>query len=307
MKLGLIGLGKMGSRMARKLLAEGHDVTVWNRSSEPVEALKSHVPDLKSASTIEQLVQSLDKPRIVWLMLPAGEATEIILSEVLQYAEASDLIIDGANAKFTDTEKHHKDLKEKGFQFLGIGVSGGVIAEKTGYPLMVGGDRAAYDYITPILDSLAKPQGGHEYFGEGGAGHYVKMVHNAIEYGYMQSIGEGFGVLQKSEYKLDLLKAAKVYDNGSLISGFMMQRTIEALESDPQLNSFAGVIGSASGETLWTLDEAKKNDLPADIIRRSYEIRQESETSEKIQNSFAAKMVAALRSAFGGHSVKKKE
>lgn len=306
MQLGFIGLGKMGSRMALKLLKEDHDVTVWNRSHQAVDTLASHVPGLKSAKTLKELVEGLDKPRIVWLMLPAGEATEIVLSEVLNYVDEGDLIVNGANEKFTETEKHHKDLKSKGIQFLGIGVSGGVVAAKTGYPMMAGGDRAAYDRIKPILDSLAAPSGGHEYFGKGGAGHYVKMVHNAIEYGYMQSIGEGFGVMEKSPYSLDLLKVAKLYDKGTLISGFMMQRTVEALENDPHLDTFAGVIGSASGETIWTLEEAKKNDLLADVIKRSYEIRQESETDERIQNSFAAKMVAALRAAFGGHPVKKK-
>jgi 6-phosphogluconate dehydrogenase len=306
MKLGFIGLGKMGSRMALKLINESHDLTVWNRSKEPVEALKTHVNDLKAVDTIKELVQGLDAPRIIWLMLPAGEATEIVLSEVLQYAEKGDLIIDGANAKFSDTEAHHKDLNSRGMKFLGIGVSGGVVAAATGYPLMVGGDRDAYELITPILDSLAHPHGGHEYFGEGGAGHFVKMVHNAIEYGYMQSIGEGFGVLEKSEYNFDLRKVAKLYNKGTLISGFMMERAVEALDSDPKLNTFAGVIGSASGETLWTLEEARKNSLLTDVIKRSYEIRQESETDERIQSSFAAKMVAALRAAFGGHPVKKR-
>ncbi|HUQ85674.1 MAG TPA: NADP-dependent phosphogluconate dehydrogenase [Candidatus Limnocylindrales bacterium] len=306
MKLGFIGLGKMGSRMARKLLVEGHDVIVWNRSPEPIEALKSHVPDLKFTESIEKLVGSLEKPRVVWLMLPTGEPTETVLSEVLKYVEKDDIVIDGANAKFTDTEKHSQDLNDLGLKFLGIGVSGGVVAEKTGYPMMVGGDKEAYEYISPILDSLATSHGGHEYFGTGGAGHYVKMVHNAIEYGYMQSIGEGFGVMEKSSYNLDLLKVAKLYDKGSLISGFMMQRTIEALENDPHLDTFAGVIGTASGETVWTVEEAKKSDVPIEIIERSLEIRKESETDTRIQNSFAAKMVAALRSAFGGHPVKKK-
>ncbi len=305
MQLGFIGLGKMGSRMALKLLREGHDVVVWNRSPQAVEDLRSQIPDVKSAPAIKELIEGLEKPRIVWLMLPAGEPTETVLSEVLKYVEKDDIVIDGANAKFTDTEKHSQDLGDLGLKFLGIGVSGGVVAEKTGYPMMVGGDREAYDFIKPVLDSLATPQGGHEYFGTGGAGHYVKMVHNAIEYGYMQSIGEGFGVMEKSSYNLDLLRVAKLYDKGSLISGFMMQRTIEALEADPHLDTFAGVIGTASGETVWTVEEAKKSDVPIEIIERSLEIRRESEIDEKIQNSFAAKMVAALRAAFGGHPVKK--
>jgi len=306
MKLGFIGLGKMGSRMAFKLLKEGHDVVVWNRSPQAVEELKAQVPTVKSAPTIKELIVGLEKPRVAWLMLPAGEATEEILTEVLKYVEKDDIVVDGANAKFTETDRHYQDLTNKGIKFLGIGVSGGVVAVTDGYPMMIGGEKSAYEFITPILDSLAKPHGGHEYFGTGGAGHFVKMVHNAIEYGYMQSIGEGFGVLEKSGYGLDLLKVAKLYDKGSLISGFMMERTVEALTSDPHLDSFAGVIGSATGETVWTIEEAKKNNLPIEIIEQSDQFRKESETDPKIQNSFAAKMVAALRVAFGGHPVKKK-
>jgi 6-phosphogluconate dehydrogenase len=183
-------------------------------------------------------------------------------------------------------------------------VSGGVIAEVKGYPLMVGGDRSAYDHIIPILDALSKPNGGHDYFGTGGAGHYVKMVHNAIEYAYMQGIGEGFGVLEKSEYNFDLLKVAKLYDKGSLISGFMMARTIEALERDPKLEGFSGVMGSATGETVWTVEEAEKKGLLIDVIKRSLDLRKESVNDEKIQKSFASKMVQALRAAFGGHNEK---
>jgi 6-phosphogluconate dehydrogenase len=155
------------------------------------------------------------------------------------------------------------------------------------------------------LDSLAKPHGGHDYFGIGGAGHYVKMVHNAIEYAYMQGIGEGFGVLEKSPYHLDLLKVARIYEKGSLISGFMMQRTIEALKSDPKLESFSGIMGSASGETVWTIEEAEKKDLPIDVIKRSLDLRRESLEDKKIQKTFAARMVQALRLAFGGHTEKK--
>ncbi len=188
---------------------------------------------------------------------------------------------------------------------MGIGVSGGVIAARDGYPLMVGGDRSAYGHIKPILDTLAKPDGGHEYFGEGGAGHFVKMVHNGIEYGYMQSIGEGFGVLEKSPYNLDLVKVAKLYTKGTLVSGFMMDRTVESLEKDPKLEQLDGVI-DASGEGEWTINEAKKLNVPVNIIEGSFEFRKKSKTDKNISASFAARLVAALRNAFGGHEVKKK-
>jgi len=317
MKLGFVGLGRMGSRMVTKLLEEGHEVVVWNRSSSKVEELKSKVKSqpvldrvetrsgkLKVAESIADLVKQLDKPRIVWLMLPAGEATEEILGEVEKYV-SGDVIIDGGNAHYSDTQKRYEHFKSRGVRFLGIGVSGGIIASREGYPLMVGGDRSAYDQIKPILDSLAKPKGGHEYFGQGGAGHFVKMVHNGIEYGIMQSVGEGFGVLQKSPYNLDLLKVAKLYQKGTLVSGFMMQRTIEALEKDPKLSQIEGYI-EESGEGRWTVEQAKKLKVPVEIIEKSLEFRTQSRKDKKVSSTFAARLVAALRAAFGGHEVRNK-
>lgn len=305
MQLAVIGLGKMGSRIASKLLLERHEVLVWNRSQTPVRELELRFKnyELRIAREIEDLVSKLPKPRIIWLMLPAGSATEEVLEEVSRFVEKGDIVIDGANSYYKDTEKRYQDFKKKGIKFLGIGVSGGIVAEKSGCPMMVGGDKNAYEFIKPILDSLAKPNGGFEYFGEGGAGHFIKMVHNAIEYGIMQSIGEGFGVLEKSPYDLDLVKVAKLYQKGSLVSGFMMERTIEVLEKDPGLSKITGVIGKASGETIWAVEEAKKNNLPIDVIQKSLEIRNESQTDLKIQKSFAARMVSALRNAFGGHPV----
>ena len=306
MKLGFIGLGKMGNRMVIKLLSEGHEVVVWNRTKEKIINLRSQIiekDNLIGAESISDLIGKLEKPRIVWSMVPAGDATREVLVEVGKYVEEGDIVVDGGNSKFSDTEEEAKTFKEKNVRFLGIGVSGGIIAAQDGYPMMAGGDKSAFDHIKPVLDSLAKPHGGYEYFGEGGAGHFVKMVHNAIEYGYMQAIGEGFGVLEKAPYKLDLEKVSRLYQKGTLISGFMMERTIEALENDPKMEKVAGVIGSASGETVWTVDFAKKNDLPIEIIERSLEIRRESETDEKIQKSFAARVVGSLRIAFGGHPV----
>src|SRR3989344_2235488 len=320
MKLGFIGLGRMGSRMVIKLLEEGHKVVVWNRTREKISLLCHRLRQgfegqegfegqanfkLRVAETIEDLVKQLDKPRIVWLMLPAGEATEEILGKVEKYVDADDVIIDGGNAHWPDTQRRYEHFSKKGVRFLGIGVSGGIIAAREGYPLMVGGDRSAYDQIKPILDSLAKPKGGHEYFGQGGAGHFVKMVHNGIEYGVMQSIGEGFGVLEKSPYNLDLLKVARLYQKNTLNSGFMMQRTIEALEKDPKLSKIEGYI-DASGEGEWTIEEAKKQNLPIDIIEESFKFRQKSQKDKNISSTFAARIVAALRNAFGGHAVKKK-
>ena len=308
MKLGFIGLGRMGSNMVTKLLNEGHEMVVWNRSKEKVDTLLSDKKSewkISTAANVKELVESLDSPRVIWSMLPAGNATEEILKELTGLVEKDDIIIDGGNAKYTDTQRRYEEFAKKQIRFLGIGVSGGVIAAVEGYPLMAGGDRSAYDVIKPILDSLAKPKGGLEYFGEGGAGHFVKMVHNGIEYGVMQSIGEGFGVLEKSPYNFDLLKVARLYQKNTLNSGFMMQRTIEVLEKDPKLSGIEGYI-DFSGEGEWTIEEAKKLDVPVDIIEESFKFRKRSQMDKKVSSTFAARLVAALRNAFGGHEVKKK-
>jgi 6-phosphogluconate dehydrogenase len=237
-------------------------------------------------------------------MLPAGRPTQNILDEISKYLEKGDIVIDGGNAHFKDTQKRYLDFQKSGIEYLGIGVSGGIIAAKNGYPLMVGGSKKAYEYIKPILDSLAKPNGGHEYFGEGGAGHFVKMVHNGIEYGVMQSLGEGFEVLEKSGYNFDLLKIAKLWQKGTLVSGFMLDRAVDALTQNPNLDNMEGPI-SESGEARWTIEEAKKEGVKAEIIERSLEYRLSSQKDESIQNSFTAKMINALRNAFGGHEIKK--
>ena len=236
-------------------------------------------------------------------MVTAGEATQKVLDELSRFVEKGDIIIDGGNSHFKDTERRFKDFKTKGIKFLGIGVSGGIIASANGYPLMVGGDKSAYEFVLPILHSLAKPYGGHEYFGEGGAGHFVKMVHNGIEYGIMQSLGEGFGVLDKSPYKLDLLKVAKLYQKGTLVSGFMLDRAVEVFSNPSILSSIKGYI-EESGEAGWMVEQAKKEGAPIEIIEKSLEFRRRSQKDKTIQSSFAAKLIAALRYVFGGHPIR---
>jgi 6-phosphogluconate dehydrogenase len=298
MKIAILGLGKMGSRIAQKLHDESHEVIAWNRTPREIEGIEF-------VENIQDLASKLQTPRVIWIMLPAGEVTDETLAEVEKFVEKGDIVVDGGNARFQDTEKRYQHFKDLGIEFLGIGVSGGIIAARNGYPLMVGGSRTAYEYIKPILDSLATPNGGHEYFGEGGAGHFVKMVHNAIEYGYMQSIGEGFEVLEKSSYGFNLEKIANLYRKNTLVSGFMMDRTEEVLQRDPKLEGLTGFIGRASGETVWTVEEAKRLGVYMEIIEASLNYRLRSETDPKIQKSFTARMIAMLRNAFGGHEIKK--
>lgn len=310
MQLGFIGLGKMGSRMAEKLLKEGHSLVLWNRSEQGMSNFQFTIsnlkqkPDYKIAKTVELLVQSLKKPRIVWTMLPAGSATQEMLDEIEKYIEKDDIVIDGSNSNYKDTEKRYKFFKKQGVRFLGIGISGGIIAAKTGYPIMAGGDKSAYEKIKPILDSLAKPDGGHQYFGEGGAGAFVKMIHNGIEYGIMQSLAEGYAVLKKSPYKLDLVEVTKLWQKGTLVSGFMLDRSLEVLEQNPELQDISGAIAT-SGEGDWTVEQAKEESISVPIIAASLKYRKDSQKDPKLADGYIAKFVNALRQAFGGHPVKK--
>jgi 6-phosphogluconate dehydrogenase len=311
MKIGFIGLGKMGSRMVEKMLKEGHEVFVWNRTKDIMEQFHALMVEQKLDSklalsySVSTLVEGLGHPKIVWSMLPAGVATQSILDEAAEFLSKDDILIDGGNSYYKDTQKRYDQLKTKGIKFLGIGVSGGIHAITNGYPFMVGGDESAYEVIKPLLDSLSKPTGGYEYFGTGGAGHFVKMVHNGIEYGMMQAIGEGFGVLQKSEYQLDLLKVAKLYQKNTIVSGFLMDMAASGLEKDPTLSLVEGIIAE-SGEAAWTVEVAKQEQVPIENIEQSLEFRRKSQTDSNIQQSTAAKMVATLRHEFGGHEIKKK-
>jgi 6-phosphogluconate dehydrogenase len=330
MNIGVVGLGKMGSRIAEKLAIDGHEVIAWNRTPEVGESLvsriknqevriKENVKNLNSnylihtsslgkielVKSIKEIINKLKSPRIIWMMLPAGLPTQNVLDEVSKYVEKDDIVIDGGNAFYKDTEERYKKLRNKEIRFLGIGVSGGIKAFDNGYPLMVGGDKSAYEHITPVLNSLAKPNGGHAYFGEGGAGHFIKMVHNGIEYGMMQAIGEGFGVLEKAPYDFDLPAVAKLWQKGTIVSSFLTDCAKEALNKDPKLSSIDGVI-EATGEAEWTVNQGKEENVPVKNIEQALSFRRRSKTDKNVSSSFAARMVAALRREFGGHSVKKK-
>ncbi len=303
MQIGFIGLGKMGGRMVQKLIDDKHEVFAWNRTFEVSKALQKENPKLNIVENIEELAGKLKSPKVIWLMVPAAAVDEI-LKEVTKYIEKGDIVIDGGNSNYLDTEKRFNFFEKKGIKFLGVGTSGGILAINNGYPFMVGGNKSAYLKIIPLLDTLAKPNGGHEYFGTGGAGHFVKMVHNGIEYGIMQSLGEGFEVLEKSKYKFNLVNVAKLWQKGTLVSGFLLDRAKDALVKNPTLDDIKGEI-DASGEALWTIEAAKKEKVAVEIIERSLDYRARSKTDKKIQTSFTARMVAALRREFGGHSVKK--
>lgn len=306
MQVGLLGLGKMGKIIGDKLMSDGHTVAVWNRTRQTLEDYRVEKAEfvvnqkLQIVHSIEEFQNTLNKPRVFWSMLPAGEATDQALQDIMQIAEAGDVVIDGGNSHFKKTEQWSQQFAAKGIKFLGIGCSGGVHAVENGFCIMAGGDADAYEYIKPLLDSLVKPYGAYNYFGKGGAGHFVKMVHNGIEYGMMQAIAEGFGVLAKSDYQLNLSAIAETWQNGSIVESFLLDMANDALTADPVLSQYTGVV-DATGEGLWTILQAKEEGVPITIIEQSLEFRKKSQYDETTQATFAAKMLGALRKEFGGH------
>lgn len=293
----------MGSGMVRKLVASEHSVVGWNRTKDKILQISSD--NLKVADSVKDLVQILSKPRVIWLMLPAGEATESALNELAKYVEPEDTIIDGGNAYYKDTQRRFETFALNNISYLGIGVSGGIKAEENGYPLMVGGTENAYHVIRPVLETLSHPNASFDYFGQGGSGHFVKMVHNGIEYGMMQAIGEGFGILDRGGYDLDLSRVAKSWQKGTIVSGFLMDCAKDALSKNPELAGLEGPIGH-SGEGEWTVEAGKEEEVPVSVIEKSLEFRKSSYTEKEISESFAAKMVNGLRLEFGGHEITKK-
>lgn len=312
MRLGFIGLGRMGSNMVFKLLEHGHEIVVWNRSETAVADLKLRITNhsqrgelwenITVSPSIQDLVSHLPSPKIVWSMLPQGAVTEQILQTVIQYLSPNDIVIDGSNAHFKETQRRYEELQAKNIRFLGIGVAGGIIGPKAGYCMMAGGDKSAYGYIKPLLDSLVLPSAAHGYFGEGGAGHFVKMIHNGIEYGIMQSLSEGFAVLENAPFAYDLHAIGQVWQKSSLVSGFMLDRAVEALAEDPHLEKLSGQI-DATGEAEWTIEQAKEEGVSVSSIELALDYRKKSKTDPAISKSFTARMIAALRNKFGGHKV----
>ena len=303
----------MGANIAQKLIAGGHHVIVWNRSKETLEQFRNEHSEavvkgqLLITHSTDELRDMLQKPRVIWSMLPSGEPTEKMLGELKDgIVDHGDIVIDGGNSNYKDTERRYKDFQALNVKYLGIGVSGGIHGLENGYPMMVGGDKEGYDYIVSLLDTLAKPNGGHTYFGEGGAGHFVKMVHNGVEYGMMQAIAEGMGVLMKSPYRFSLVSVGNNWQRGSIVSSFLMWAAVSALIKDPNLAQFDGYI-DAKGEGEWTIDAAKELDVPVPVIEKALEFRKQSQYDRAIQETFVAKMVAALRHEFGGHEIHKPE
>ncbi|MGY3715728.1 phosphogluconate dehydrogenase (NAD(+)-dependent, decarboxylating) [Sutcliffiella cohnii] len=298
MQIGIVGLGKMGYQLSLNLLDKNYDVVANDVNVEAMEKLS--LDGGKTTDTIEQLVQSLEKPRTVWMMVPAGEITESVFTSILAHLEEGDRIIDGGNAHYKDSIARSKRCEEKGIYFFDCGTSGGVDGARQGACVMVGGNEKVFKEIEQLFKDLTV-ENGYLYTGEVGSGHFLKMVHNGIEYGMMQSIAEGFDILEKSSFNYDYEKVAKVWNNGSVIRSWLMELTENAFSKDSKLEDIKGVMHS-SGEGKWTVETALDLEMAAPVITLALLMRYRSQEDD----TFTGKVVAALRNEFGGHAVEKK-
>ena len=297
MQLAMIGLGKMGGNMTERILRGGHSVVVYDRSADAVD--RTVKLGATGAQSLSDVVSKLSAPRIVWIMVPAGQPVDDTIAELMKELKRGDVIIDGGNSNFHDTMRRGKALAEHGIEFMDAGTSGGVWGLENGYCEMVGGSDAAFKLCEPIFRTLA-PEDGYAHVGPTGAGHYVKMVHNGIEYGMLQAYAEGYEVLHaSSEFKLDLHKIAALWQHGSVVRSWLNDLAERAFARDGDLKDLRGYVED-SGEGRWTVQEAIDLNVPAPVITLSLIMRLRSRQPD----SFGAKVIAALRNEFGGHAVK---
>ena len=296
MRIGFVGLGRMGANMVRRLVRDGHEVVAFNRTPEKTRELMTE--GAEGAFTLAELVAKLPAPRAVWVMVPAGDATEAVIGELMGLLAPGDTIVDGGNTNFHDDVRRHALVAGKGLRYVDAGTSGGIWGLQVGYCMMVGGDREAVEPLEPIFRSLA-PADGYAHVGGPGAGHYVKMVHNGIEYGLMQAYAEGFEIMHASDYDLDLAQVSGIWRYGSVVRSWLLDLLHDALAKNPDFDGIRDWVAD-SGEGRWTVQEAIDRDVPAPIITLSLQARFRSRQDE----SYGAKVLAALRNEFGGHEVK---
>ncbi len=323
MQLGMVGLGRMGANMIRRVMRAGHEGVVYNRSPEPVQALVAE--GATGSASLAELVSRLEQPRHVWVMVPAGDVTEATVAELGDLLSPGDCLIDGGNSYFKDDVRRAALLKPKGVHYVDVGTSGGIWGLDRGYCLMIGGPREAVDRLDPVFRTLAPGRGeiestpgregkastaedGYLYCGPSGAGHFVKMVHNGIEYGLMQAYAEGFDIFRNAvsetlpadiRYDLDLADIAEVWRRGSVVSSWLLDLTAIALAEDPKLDRYTGYVQD-SGEGRWTVLAAIEESVPADVLTASLYTRFRS----RQEHTFAEKMLSAMRAKFGGHTEK---
>ena len=300
MELGMVGLGKMGANMTTRLLKAGHSVVVTDRDPEAVREAAGG--GAAAAESLQELVLKLSAPRAVWVMVPSGAPTESVVQELSERLDAGDLVVDGGNSNYKETMRRGEQLKDKDIHFVDVGTSGGVWGLKEGYSMMVGGDGEAVDRLRPVLETLAPAQDrGWGHVGPSGSGHFVKMIHNGIEYGMMQAYAEGFDILkQKETFGLDIYQISEIWRHGSVIRSWLLDLTARALEDDQDLTGIKPWVAD-SGEGRWSVNEAIDLDVPAPVITLALMMR----FASREDDSYAAKLLAAMRNQFGGHGVRK--
>jgi 6-phosphogluconate dehydrogenase len=296
-KVGFVGLGRMGFNMVTRLARDGHTVVATTRDQAKVAEIGKE-PNVIGAASLEEMVEQLEAPRAVWIMVTSGEPTDAMIKRVADLLSPGDCIVDAGNSNFRDSIRHGEELAARGLDFMDEGTSGGIWGLKNGYCLMIGGEQPVFERLEPAFKSLAPPDG-YLLCGPVGAGHFVKMIHNGIEYGMMQAIGEGFEILEKSQFDFELQKVAHLWNQASVVRSWLVELAELAFSRDPKLERVRGYVED-SGEGRWTVQEAMNLDVPAPVITLSLLERFHS----RQQESFSAKVLAALRNEFGGHAVK---
>ena len=297
MELGMIGLGRMGANMTERLVRDGHRVITFDRSAEAIQRVVEK--GALGAHSLADFVGELSLPRVIWLMVPSGAPVDQTIEQLLPTLAKGDILIDGGNSNYKDSIRRAEKLAAQGMHFVDAGTSGGVWGLQNGYCMMVGGEKTIVDRLAPIFTTLA-PKDGYLHVGPNGAGHFVKMIHNGIEYGMMQAYGEGFELLKASQFDLDLAKISRLWNQGSVVRSWLLELAERAFEQDPKLSSIKGYVED-SGEGRWTVEEAIDKSVPAPVLMLSLFAR----FASRQEDSFSAKVVAALRNEFGGHAVKK--
>ncbi len=297
MELGMIGLGRMGANMAERLVLGGHRVIGYDRSSEAIQRVIDRGG--VGAHSLADFVQQLKVPRAIWMMVPAGDPVDQTSEQLLPHVVKGDTLIDGGNSYYKDSMRRADQLRQRQIHFVDVGTSGGIWGLKVGYCMMVGGEKENVKNLAPILESLA-PTDGYAHVGPSGAGHFVKMIHNGIEYGMLQAYGEGFELLKASRFDLNLAEIAHLWNQGSVVRSWLLELAESAFKKDPQLATIQGYVED-SGEGRWTISEAIERDVPASVLALSLFAR----FASRQDDSFSAKVIAALRNEFGGHAVKK--
>ena len=298
MEVGFIGLGRMGLAMVERLAKRRHRVVAYDQDAEKVKAARRK--GARPANSLGGLLNQLRKPRVVWLMVPAGVPVAAVMRNLDTHLEAGDIVIDGGNSFYRDSMERADTLKQQDIHFLDVGTSGGIWGLKLGYCLMIGGDTKAFKRAQPLFKTLA-PKDGYAHVGPSGAGHFTKMVHNAIEYGMLEAYGEGFELMHQSEFGLDLHQLARLWNQGSVVRSWLLELTEAALARDPKLDKIRGYVED-SGEGRWSIIDSVERGVPMPAIALSLYARFRSRQKE----SFSAKVIAALRQQFGGHAVKSK-